>query len=106
VDSRRKLDCQAGGYSATLIVDGRILVVAGVGDGYVTSVEVFDPRARTWTVVGSVAQQRQGNTTRCSPTAGSSSREGRAETWLPPNCSTRARCHEAKTGTGRGASDA
>jgi N-acetylneuraminic acid mutarotase len=43
------------GHSATLMPDGRVLVVAGAGNGntYLTDAELFDPSIGKWTAAGS-----------------------------------------------------
>ncbi|MGZ3460272.1 MAG: Kelch repeat-containing protein, partial [Archangium sp.] len=43
-------------HSATLLADGRVLLVGGVGDAADT--HIFDPTTNTWTATGSLSQGR------------------------------------------------
>ncbi|MBL8921308.1 MAG: hypothetical protein JNJ54_20785 [Myxococcaceae bacterium] len=57
------------GHTATALLDGRVLVVGGTApaaDGAsrfeaLASAEVFDPKKRSWTVVGSLSEARNGH---------------------------------------------
>lgn len=46
------------GFTATLLVDGRVLVAGGGGKGYLTSAEVYDPAKGTWTATGDMSVVR------------------------------------------------
>ena len=47
--------------TATLLDDGRVLVVGGSGDGALASAEIYDPTTETWTATGSLSMPRVGN---------------------------------------------
>lgn len=47
-------------YSATLLNDGRVLVVGGLGDeGVLRSTEIYDPESDTWTVAADTIHPRR-----------------------------------------------
>ena len=48
--------------SATLLSDGRVLVVGGSGDGCLASAELYDPTTGSWTATGSLGSPRGGYT--------------------------------------------
>ena len=49
-------------HTATLLPDGRVLVVAGRGvTTYRTSAEIFDPQTGTWTATSAITQPRAGH---------------------------------------------
>lgn len=51
---------RAGGHSATLLVDGRVLVVGGQGaSGPLNGCELFDPATGVWTSTGALTNARQ-----------------------------------------------
>jgi hypothetical protein len=51
------------GHSATLLRDGRVLVVGGNGGGlFLDSAELYDPATRSWTAAGHMAHGRSGHT--------------------------------------------
>jgi hypothetical protein len=50
------------GHTATLLGDGRVLIVGGYNGEYLRSVEVFDPSLRRFRVAGSLVQARSGHT--------------------------------------------
>src|SRR5436190_8999565 len=51
-------------HTATVLQDGRVVVVGGVGGGgtAIDSAELYDPVANTWTVTGSLKAARSGHT--------------------------------------------
>ena len=50
-------------HTATLLPDGRVLVVGGLGiGGYLSSAELYDPLTGSWTVTGSMGEGRQYHT--------------------------------------------
>ncbi len=54
-------------HTATLLDDGRVLVVGGVCSGcgefgHLASAELYDPRIGTWVATGSMATEREGHT--------------------------------------------
>ena len=51
-----------GGHTATLLTDGRIIVVGGGGAIPLNTVEVFDPVFDTWTRTASLLAPRRGHT--------------------------------------------
>jgi N-acetylneuraminic acid mutarotase len=55
-----------GGHSATVLLDGRVLVVGGfanaVNASSLASAELYDPRTGSWTPTGSLTQARIGHT--------------------------------------------
>jgi N-acetylneuraminic acid mutarotase len=50
------------GHTATLLLDGKVLVAGGLssfaGDGYLASVERYDPGSGTWTATGDLIEAR------------------------------------------------
>ncbi len=53
----------AGEQSATVLVDGRVLVAGGLISGvYLTSAELYDPASGTWSITGSLNTPRSGHT--------------------------------------------
>lgn len=55
------------GHTATLLLDGRVLVTAGtnaasVGGGPLASAEIYDPVADSWSEAGSLMSAREGHT--------------------------------------------
>lgn len=56
------------GHTATLLPNGKVLVVGGVdfvtiyGEGYMASVELYDPEGGTWAATGSLVTPRAGHT--------------------------------------------
>lgn len=48
--------------SATLLSDGRVLVVGGSGDGMLASAELYDPTTGSWAATGSLGSPRGGYT--------------------------------------------
>jgi N-acetylneuraminic acid mutarotase len=51
------------GHTATVLQDGRVLVVGGTRDGvYLNSAEVYDPATNTWTLTGTLRQPRRDHT--------------------------------------------
>lgn len=62
VESVGALTIPRKNHTATVLVDGRVLVVGGENDlGQLASVEVFDPVAKTFTVVGALSEARVGH---------------------------------------------
>jgi galactose oxidase-like protein len=50
-------------HTATLLADGRVLVAGGRDERrYLSSAEIWDPRARTWTAIGRLRQARARHT--------------------------------------------
>src|SRR2546423_1083964 len=50
-------------HTATLLPDGKVLVVGGYdGNRDLATAEVYDPASRTWTATGSLANRRSNNT--------------------------------------------
>lgn len=47
-------------HTATLLKDGRVLVVGGLGKNYTASAsaEIYDPATRKWSTTGSMADDR------------------------------------------------
>ena len=51
------------GHTATLLPDGRVLVVGGCsGDGALATAEIYDPKAGFWTVASDMVAARIGHT--------------------------------------------
>jgi len=46
-------------HTATLLADGRVLVAAGFSNKPLSSAELYDPGAETWSQTGDLVQQRQ-----------------------------------------------
>ena len=57
-------------HRATLLVDGRVLLTGGLGDGFITQAEVFDPATETFTVVGDMKRGESITRRPCSTTVG------------------------------------
>jgi N-acetylneuraminic acid mutarotase len=56
---------RSGGWTATLLTDGKVLVVGGFrsdGNGVLGSTELYDPGTGTWTSAGNLATPRAGET--------------------------------------------
>ncbi|MDH7515508.1 MAG: hypothetical protein QHI48_06525, partial [Bacteroidota bacterium] len=52
-----------GKHTATLLLDGRLIVTGGVSQGYATSTcEIFDPGTETWSAAPSMHEPREGHT--------------------------------------------
>src|SRR5215211_7069831 len=51
---------QRSGHTATLLPDGRVLVVGG--NSAITSCEIYDPALNTWTAGGNLSTARIGHT--------------------------------------------
>src|SRR5438874_11379754 len=51
-------------HTATLLPNGKVLVVGGFGDvsGYLVSAELYDPARGTWSTTGSLVTARAGHT--------------------------------------------
>jgi hypothetical protein len=49
------------GHTATLLQNGKVLVVGGYGTDYLASAELYDPATGTWSTTGSLPQQRIGH---------------------------------------------
>src|SRR5215207_7265482 len=47
-------------HTATVLADGRVLVVGGSHNGGSATAELYDPRTREWTYTGSLASKRGG----------------------------------------------
>jgi hypothetical protein len=45
-----------------LLSSGKVLVVGGVGSGYLSSAELYDPASNTWSATGALASARYGHT--------------------------------------------
>ena len=45
-------------HSATLLPDGKVLVVGGQGDSYNVNAEMYDPAGNGWNVAGSLSNWR------------------------------------------------
>lgn len=50
------------GHSATLLADGRVLVLGGYNGAYLESAEIYDPRSGRFTAAGSMNVGRSGHT--------------------------------------------
>src|SRR5205085_398732 len=51
------------GHTATLLLNGKVLIVAGEGNGapfVLASAELYDPASGTWSATGSLASARAG----------------------------------------------
>jgi len=62
---RKMAAIRSGGWTATLLTDGRVLVVGGFrsdGNGVLASTELYDPGTGTWTSAGKMATPRAGET--------------------------------------------
>ncbi len=46
------------GHTATLLPDGRVLVVGGYRDDWLATAELYDPGSGRWTATGSMAEAR------------------------------------------------
>jgi plastocyanin len=46
------------GHTATVLTDGRVLIAGGYGTGPLSSAEIYDPAANTWTTVQPMAHPR------------------------------------------------
>jgi len=53
---------RSGGHTATLLPDGRVLVVGGFGTRSQAEAELYDPRADDWAAAGVLADGRSGHT--------------------------------------------
>lgn len=61
--SAANLNAARSQHTATLLLNGKVLVVGGQNNGtYLTSAEVYDPGANTWTTVASMNTARYGHT--------------------------------------------
>lgn len=49
-------------HTATLLLDGRVLVAGGISDDLVAQAELYDPITSTWTATGAMAGGRYGHT--------------------------------------------
>ena len=58
------LETARGSHTATLLPNGKVLVVGGTGPGNVSlgSAELYDPASGTWTATGSLAMARRFHT--------------------------------------------
>lgn len=58
------LGAARGGHTATLLVDGRVLVTGGVGanGAPLVAAEVYDPAINAWVATGSMGEARRGHT--------------------------------------------
>src|SRR2546421_6370369 len=55
------LNTQRSGHTATLLSNGKVLVVGG-GDGVTTSAELYDPATGTWSLTGTLNVARESHT--------------------------------------------
>ena len=63
--SIENMDRPRAKHTATLLLDGRVMVVGGTMDGTtpLASVEQFDPRTNRWTSGGTIKEARWGHST-------------------------------------------
>jgi N-acetylneuraminic acid mutarotase len=82
-------------HTATLLPNGKVLAVGGIGEaGYLSSAELYDPATGIWTATGSMTDERQGHTATLLP-------DGRVLVvggWHPPNASLSAELYDPATG--------